>query len=79
MRTKNREPSKASLRDIPELDATEARVLGRGLHAEKARRAFATLLIEKDVVDKLGGPEQVGEILRALAKAMTKRRKRAAA
>ena len=79
MRKQPSEPSKASLRAMPEIDPAHLRLLGRGLHRDKALRSFATLLIEREVVDKLGGPENVGEILRTLAKAITKRRKRDAA
>ncbi len=41
-------------------------------------RSLATLTVERAVVDKLGGEESVREILRTLAKAITKKRTRAA-
>ena len=39
---KTSEPSRASLREIPEIDLAKVKFLGRGRHVEKARRSFAT-------------------------------------
>ena len=66
------EPSKAALREMPEIDDGTHRFLGRGLLVEKARRSFATFLIERETVDRLGGVEVVQDILRALAKSTRK-------
>jgi hypothetical protein len=78
MNKTRRDPSKASLRVMPEVDPARQRFLGRGLHRERARRSFATLLVERDVLERLGGEEGVGEILRTLARAVGKKRRRAA-
>ena len=78
--SKSREPSRASLREIPEVDLSSARVLGRGRHVERARRSFDTLVIDKRVLKALGGEEAVMDILQALARSITAtRRKRRAA
>ena len=68
---------------MPEIDFSTVRVLGRGRHVERARRAFAefeTVVIEKDVLKALGGREGLNEILQALAKSMgmPKKKRRAA-
>jgi hypothetical protein len=74
------EPSRASLREIPEVDLSSARVLGRGRHVERARRSFDTLVIDKRVLKALGGEEAVMDILQAPARSITAtRRKRRAA
>jgi len=68
------------LREIPEVDLSSARVLGRGRHVERARRSFETLVIDRRVLEALGGEEAVIDILQALAKSITAtRRKRRAA
>jgi hypothetical protein len=78
--SKSPEPSRASLREIPEVDLSSARVLGRGRHVEKARRSFEMLVIDRKVLKVLGGEEAVIDILQALAKSITaNRRKRRAA
>jgi hypothetical protein len=78
--SKNSEPSRASLREIPEIDLSSARVLGRGRHVERARRSFDTLVVDKRVLNILGGEEAVIDILQALAKSIaSSRRKRRAA
>jgi hypothetical protein len=75
-----REPSRASLREIPEVDFSSARVLGRGRHVEKARRSFETLVVDKKVISALGGQDAVIGILEVLAKSIgAARRKRRAA
>jgi hypothetical protein len=68
---------------MPEIDFSTARVLGRGRHVEKAKRAFAefeTVAIEKSVLKALGGPEGLNEILQVLAKTigLAKKKRRAA-
>jgi hypothetical protein len=77
-RTK-RDPSRASLREIPEIDRGSAGIIGRGRHVEKAYRSFGTVVVERSVLDALGGQDGVTEILRALAKSIPKRRRRRAA
>jgi hypothetical protein len=75
-----REPSRASLREMPEVDFSSARVLGRGRHVERARRSFETLVVDKQVLKVLGGQDAVIGILEVLAKSIAAgRRKRRAA
>ncbi len=66
----SREPSKASLREMPEIDFSKARVLGRGLHAAKARRSFASVLIERKLFDKFGSEEAIVAALRSFVEAV---------
>lgn len=70
------EPSKASLREIPEADLAHARVLGRGRRVAKAKRSFETILIDKKVLETLGGPEALMGILVALANSIEASRNR---
>jgi hypothetical protein len=75
-----REPSRASLREIPEVDLASALALGRGRHVEKARRSFDTLVVDRNVLKVLGGHDAVVGILQALATSVAAgRRKRRAA
>jgi hypothetical protein len=71
-----REPSRASLREIPEVDLSSAVVLGRGRHVAKARRSFDTLLVDKKVLKVLGGQDAVLEILQVLASSVAAGRKK---
>ena len=48
----------------------------RGKYLAKARGSFETVLVDKKVVDALGGPEGLATILAALAKAVTQPRKK---
>ncbi len=64
------------MREIPEVDLASARVLGRGRHVEKARRSFETLVIDRKVLEVLGGEEAVIDILQTLAKSITAVRKK---
>ena len=70
------EPSKASLREMPEIDFATARVLGRGRLVEKARRSLEMILVDKKVLKTLGGPEALIGILDALAKSIEASRKK---
>jgi hypothetical protein len=72
----DREPSAASLREIPEIDLAGYRPVGRGRHTQKARGSFETLVLDKKLVDALGGVERIAEILHAIASAMMKRKPR---
>jgi len=71
-----REPSRASLREIPEIDLSSARVLGRGRLVEKARRSFDSLIVDKRVLKALGGQDAVIAILEVLAKSVQAGRRR---
>lgn len=71
-----REPSKASLREIPEVDFSKARVIGRGRLAERVRRSLEPLLLDRKIVKTLGGPEAVARILAALAEGVQAGRKK---
>ncbi len=52
----------------------------RGKYAERARRSFETIVVDKKVATVLGGPEGVTALLEALAKsiAQAKKKRRAA-
>lgn len=71
-----REPSRASLREIPEIDLSSAVPLGRGRHLEKARRSFDTLLVDRKVLKTLGGHDAVLTILQTLATSVAAGRKK---
>jgi hypothetical protein len=62
-----REPSNASLREIPEVNLVRYRVVGRGRHVEDARRSFESVLIDPQTVKALGGPDGVRSLLDHLA------------
>ena len=68
-------PSAASLREIPEVTLDRYRPLGRGRHVEKTRRSSVQLVLDRKVVEKLGGEENVRAILSALARAITPKKK----
>jgi hypothetical protein len=63
---KSVEPSRASLREMPEIDFAKVRTLARGKYAEKARRSFAVALIDPAVFAHFGSSEAVNAALRAL-------------
>jgi hypothetical protein len=71
----NREPSKASLREIPEVTLETHRVLGRGRHAALAESSFEALCIDKRVAKILGGPDAIRRILETLAASIEPPRK----
>ena len=68
--TKNDEPSKASLAEMPEVDFSRVGKLSRGKYAERARRSLEVVVLDKKVVAALGGADRVAGILRALADAI---------
>ena len=80
---KHEEPSKASLREIPEVDFATAKFLGRGLYAKRMRERMRYLPIERELFDRLGGTPGILAILRAIADATpgsrTGKKRRAAA
>jgi len=73
---KTSEPSRTSLREIPEIDLAKVKFLGRGRHVEKARRSFDTLVVDRKVLDALGGPDAVINILQTLATSVSAGRKK---
>jgi hypothetical protein len=73
---KSAEPSRASLREIPELDLSKVKVLGRGRHVARARRSFDTLIVDRKVLDALGGHDAVLNILQTLATSVVAGRKK---
>jgi hypothetical protein len=73
---KTSEPSRASLREIPEIDLAKVKFLGRGRYVEKARRSFDTLVVDRKVLDALGGPDAVINILQTLATSVSAGRKK---
>jgi hypothetical protein len=67
--SKETEPTKRSLREIPEVDFTKAKRLPRGKYAAKARRSFAVALVEPEVFARFGSSEAVNAALRAVVEA----------
>ncbi len=66
---KSNEPSKRSLRDIPEIDFATAKRLPRGKYVEKARRSFAIAILEPALFARFGSSEAINAALRALVEA----------
>lgn len=66
---KKTEPSKSSLREIPEVDFATVRRLPRGKYAAKARRSFAVALVEPEIFAHFGSSEAVNAALKALVDA----------
>lgn len=48
----------------------------RGKYVRKARRSVETIVVDKRVLDTLGGPKGLNTILQALAKSITQARKK---
>jgi hypothetical protein len=63
------EPSKRSLRAVPEVDFSKAKRLPRGKYAEKARRSFAVTIVESELFARFGSSEAVNAALRAVVEA----------
>ena len=63
---KKTEPTKRSLREIPEVDFGAARRLPRGKYAAKARRSFEVALVEPELFAHFGSSEAINAALRAL-------------
>jgi hypothetical protein len=64
--SKETEPSKRSLREIPEIDFSKAKRLPRGKYAAKARRSFAVAIVEPELFARFGSSDAVNAALRAL-------------
>jgi hypothetical protein len=67
--SKETEPTKCSLRKIPEVDFSKAKRLPCGKYAAKARRSFAVAIVEPDLFARLGSSEAVNAALRAVVEA----------
>jgi hypothetical protein len=67
--SKETEPSKRSLWEIPEVDFSKAKRLPRGKYAAKARRSFAVAIVEPDLFARFGSSEAVNAALRAVVEA----------
>ena len=63
------EPTKHSLREIPEVDFSKAKRLPRGKYAAKARRSFAVAIVEPELFARFGSSEAVNNALRAVLEA----------
>ena len=63
------EPSKSSLREIPEVDFAKVRRLSRGKYVGKARRSFEIALVEPEVFAHFGSSEAINAALKALVDA----------
>jgi len=72
---KKTEPSKRSLREIPEVDFAAMKRLPRGRYAEKARRSFAVALVEPALFARFGSSEAVNAALRAIVDAAASMKK----
>jgi hypothetical protein len=66
---KETEPSKRSLREIPEVDFSRARRLPRGKYAAKARRSFAVAIVDPDLFARFGSSQAINSALRAVVDA----------
>ena len=66
---KETEPTKRSLREIPEVAFSKAKRLPRGKYAEKARRSFAVAIVEPELFARFGSSEAVSAALRAFVEA----------
>lgn len=64
---KHEEPSKASLKEMPEIDFSTAKVLGRGLYAKRMRESMRYVPVERELFERLGGTEGILNVLRAVA------------
>jgi hypothetical protein len=67
--SKETEPSKRSLREIPEVDFSKAKRLPRGKYAAKARRSFAVAIVEPELFARFGSSGAVNAALRAVVEA----------
>ena len=65
---KETEPTKRSLREIPEVDFSKAKRLPRGKY-EKARRSFAIAIVEPELFARFGSSDAVNAALRAVVEA----------
>ncbi len=74
--TKADEPSKASLKEMPELTAEQLANARRNRHVERARRSLEIVVLDKKLVKKLGGPTAVHRILQALAESLERPKKK---
>jgi hypothetical protein len=63
------EPSKRSLREIPDVDFTSAKRLPRGKYVARARRSFAIALVEPSLFARFGSSEAVNAALRLVVEA----------
>ncbi len=66
---KETEPSRRSLRAIPELDAKAMRRLPRGTYLAKAQRSFSVALLDPEIFEQFGSSEAINAALRALLEA----------
>jgi hypothetical protein len=66
---KETEPTKRSLREIPEVDFSKAKRLPRGKYAGKARRSFVVAIIEPELFARFGSSEAVNAALRVVVEA----------
>jgi hypothetical protein len=67
--SKKTEPTKRSLREIPEVDFSKAKRLPRGKYAANARRSFAVAIVDPDLFARFGSSDAVNTALRAVVEA----------
>lgn len=68
--------SRRSTSSKSELNSYDWSKAERGKYVAKARESFETLVIDKETMRALSGPENILVILRALAAALPRRAKR---
>jgi hypothetical protein len=64
--SKETEPSKRSLREIREVDFSNAKRLLRGKCAATARRSFAVVMVKPELFARFGSSDAVNAALRAV-------------
>jgi hypothetical protein len=58
--------------DMPEIDDARFSFIGRGLYAKHAQQAFGNVVVERSVLDAVGGEEGAANVLRALAESLSR-------
>jgi hypothetical protein len=59
-----------------DLSRYDLRKGSRGKYVRKARRSFEMIIVDKKVLNALGGPEGLNGILQALAKSVVRAKKK---
>jgi hypothetical protein len=68
---KNKTKSLVS-KDMPEIDDVRFTFIGRGLYAKHAQQVFGNVVVERAVLDAIGGEQGAANVLRALAASLAK-------
>ena len=70
------EPSKASLKEMPEITAEQFATARRNPHVGRARKSLEIVVLDKKVVKRLGGNAAIHRILQALADSLDQPKKK---